>query len=150
MRKSGRPETIIGAYLADKLERWPKLSTDNPDSFISFAGFLRQLVQVFLLHELTPDLHSSTVLSVAKENPFNDKKVDRKFHPQKKLITQIHLKDWIDKNAEACKFMPGAHNKNSFYGRTHQLGKLEQRINARKNYPLCSQSHKFRKRKKNE
>ena len=81
MRRFGRPETIIGAYLADKLERWPKLSTGNPDSFNAIAAFLRQFVQIFLLHELTTDLRSSAVLSVAKENSCNDNKVDRKFHP---------------------------------------------------------------------
>ena len=68
-RRFGRPQTVIAAYL-DKLERWPKPSTDNPDSFISFAAFLRQLVQSFLLHEFTPDLQSSAVLRVAKEKLF--------------------------------------------------------------------------------
>ena len=54
-RRLGRPQNVIAAYL-DNLERWPKPSTGNPDSFISFASFLRQLVQTVLLQEFTPDL----------------------------------------------------------------------------------------------
>ena len=38
-RRFGRPQTVITAYL-NKLKRWPKPSTDNPDTFISFAAFL--------------------------------------------------------------------------------------------------------------
>ena len=57
----------------------------------------------------------------------------------------IHFKDWIDKYAEACEDRPRTHNRNSLYERTHQRGKSEQRINARKNCPLCSQSHNLGK-----
>ena len=55
----------------------------------------------------------------------------------------IHFKDWIEKYAEACEDMPRTHN--SFYERTHQRGKSEQRINARKICPLCLQSHNLGK-----
>ena len=55
----------------------------------------------------------------------------------------ILFKDWIDNYAEACEDMPRTHN--SFYERTHQRGKSEQTINARKICPLCSQSHNLGK-----
>ena len=146
-RRFGRPQTIIAVYL-DKLERGPKPSTDNPDSFISFAAILRQLVQTFLLHEFTPDLQSSAVLRVGKEKQspaiiinWNENVI------LKELVNPnlIQFKDWIDKYAEACEDMPRTHQRNSFYERTHQRGKSEQRINARKNCPFCSQSHNLGK-----
>ena len=65
-RRFGKPQTVIAAY-PDKMELWPKPSTDTPDNFISFAAFRRHLVQTFLLYEFTPDLQSSAVLRVAKE-----------------------------------------------------------------------------------
>ena len=57
----------------------------------------------------------------------------------------IHFKCWIDKYTKAFEDMPRNHNKNSFYERTHQRGKSEQRINAKTNCPLCSQSHNLGK-----
>ena len=64
---------------------------------------------------------------------------------RKELVNSnlIHFKDCIDKYAEACEDMPRTHN--SFYERTHQRGKSEQRINAGKICPLCSQSQNLRK-----
>ena len=88
-RRFGRPQTFIAAY-HDKLERWPKPSTDNPDSFISFLAFLRQLVQTFLLHKFTPDLQSSTVLSVANEKLSPAMLINgTKMSSAKNLLTQI-------------------------------------------------------------
>ena len=55
----------------------------------------------------------------------------------------IHFIDWIDKYGEAGEDMPRTHN--SFYARTHQSGKSEQRTNARKICPLCSQSRNLGK-----
>ena len=137
-RRFVRPQTVIAAY-PDKMERWRKPSTDNPDSFISFSAFLRQLLQTFLLHGFTPDLQSSAVLRVSPAMiiKWNENVI------RKKLINPnlIHFKDWIDKCAKACEDMPGTHK--SFYERTHQRGKSEQRINAIKICPLCSQSHNF-------
>ena len=109
-----RPQSVIAAYL-DKLT---EPSTDNPDRFISFAAFLRQLVQTFLLHEFTPDLQSCAVLRVAKEKlspamiiKWNENVI------RKELVNPnlIHFKDWIDKYAEACEDMRRTHNRNSFY-----------------------------------
>ena len=147
-RRFGRPQFVIAACL-DKLERWLKPSTDNRDSLISFAAFLRQLLQTFRLHEFTPDLQSSAVLRVAKEKlspamiiKWNENVI------RKELVNPnfIHFKNLIDKYAEACGDMPRTHN--SFYERTHQRGKSEQKINARKICPLCSQSNNLGKYQK--
>ena len=65
-KRFGKPHHVTAAYL-DKLEHWPRPTINNPESFVSFAAFLRQLVQTFILHNFTSDLQSSAVLKIAKD-----------------------------------------------------------------------------------
>ena len=65
-KRFGKPQHVTAAYL-DKLEQWPKPTINNPESFVSFAAFLRQMVQTFILHNFTSDLQSSAVPKIAKD-----------------------------------------------------------------------------------
>ena len=65
-KRFGKSQHVTAAYL-DKLEHWPRPTIINPESFVSFAAFLRQLVQTFILHNFTSDLQSSAVLKIAKD-----------------------------------------------------------------------------------
>ena len=65
-KRFGKPQHVTAAYL-DKLEHWPRSTIINPESFVPFAAFLRQLVQTFILHNFTSDLQPSAVLKVAKD-----------------------------------------------------------------------------------
>ena len=74
-RRIGRPQFVIAAYL-DKLERWPMPSTENPDSFISFAVLLRKLVQEKLSPAIMIVKRDENVIRKELVNPnmiqFND------------------------------------------------------------------------------
>ena len=48
-KRFGKPQHVTAADI-DKLEHWPRPTIYNPESFVSFAAFLRQLVQTIILH----------------------------------------------------------------------------------------------------
>ena len=43
-KQFGKPLHVTAAYL-DKLEHWPRTTINNPESFVSFAAFFRQLLK---------------------------------------------------------------------------------------------------------
>ena len=61
----GSPQHVVTAYLR-RLESWQKMSSLN-HTLVSFSTFLKQLIQTFHNLHFTADLHSSTVLALAKE-----------------------------------------------------------------------------------
>ena len=61
----GSPQHVVTAYIR-RLESWQKMSSLN-HTLVSFSTFLKQLIQTFHNLHFTADLHSSTVLTLAKE-----------------------------------------------------------------------------------
>ena len=103
-KRFGKPQHVTAAYL-DKLDHWPRPTINNPDSFVSFAAFLRQMVQTFKLHNFTPDLQSSTVLKIAQDKLAPAMIIRWNEYVLRQAIVQpnlIHFEDWIDNYAEAC------------------------------------------------
>ena len=62
----GAPQYIVTAYI-HRLENWAHISSQNPQTLVSFFTFLQQLVQTFINLRFTVDLQSSTVLTIAKK-----------------------------------------------------------------------------------
>ena len=60
----GSPQHVVTAYIR-RLESWQKMSSLN-HTLVSFSTFLKQLIQTFHNLHFTADLHSSTVLTLAK------------------------------------------------------------------------------------
>ena len=125
-RRIGRPQVVIAAYL-DKLERWPMPSTENPDSFISFAVLLRQLVQEKLSPAIMIVKWDENVIRKELVNP-----------------NMIQFKDLIDMYAEACKDMPCTHNKHSFDENTPKR-KFRTKIQPQIEVSALSTNTKFKK-----
>ena len=61
----GSPQHVVKAYIR-RLGSWQKKSSLN-HTLVSFSTFLKQLIQTFHILHFTADLHSSTVLTLAKE-----------------------------------------------------------------------------------
>ena len=94
----------MSAYLT-QLEQWPRTRMDDPSSFVSFASFLRRLVQTFRLHHFESDLKASAVVKVAKEKLTTPMTIRWNQHVRSMRIEQPNLADfadWISTYAEAC------------------------------------------------
>ena len=78
---------------------------DDPSSFVSFASFLRRLVQTFRLHHFESDLNPSAVVKVAQEKLTTPMTIRWNQHVRSMRIEQPNLADfadWISTYAEAC------------------------------------------------
>ena len=146
-KRFGKPQHVTAAYL-DKLEHWPRPTINNPESFVSFAAFLRQLVQTFILHNFTSDLQSSAVLKIAKDKLAPTMIIRWNEYVLRQAIVQpnlIHFKDWIDNYAEACEDLSTSqrptNQENSSSRRSNRL--FQQQSNKR--CPLCGYSHNLGK-----
>ena len=62
-----RQHVVVSAYLT-QLEQWPKTRMDDPSSFVSFASFLRRLVQTLQLHHSESDLRASAVVKLPRKS----------------------------------------------------------------------------------
>ena len=93
-----KPHHVTAAFL-DKLEHWPRPIINDPESFVSFAAFFRQMVQTFMLHNFTSDLQSSAVLKTAKDKIAPTMIIRWNKYVLRQAIVQpnlIHFKDWIN------------------------------------------------------
>ena len=143
----GKPQHDTAAYL-DKLEHWPRPTINNPESFVSFAAFHRQMVQTFILHNFTSDLQSSAVLKIAKDKLVPTMIIRWNEYVLRQAFVQpnlIHIKYWIDNYAEACEDLSTSqrpfNQENSSSRRSNKL--FQQQSNKR--CPLCGCSHNLRK-----
>ncbi|XP_075264848.1 uncharacterized protein LOC142357013, partial [Convolutriloba macropyga] len=146
-KRFGKPQHVTAAYL-DKLEQWPRPTINNPESFVSFAAFLRQMVQTFILHNFTSDLQSSAVLKIAKDKLAPTMIIRWNEYVLRQAIVQpnlIHFKDWIDNYAEACEDLSTSqrptNQENSSSKKSNRL--FQQQSNKR--CPLCGYSHNLGK-----
>ena len=106
IRKFGKPQHVVSAYLA-QLEQWPRTRVDDPSSFVSYASFLRRLVQTFRLqlHLFESDLKASAVVKVAKKKLTTPMTIHWNQHVRSMRIEQPNLADfadWIRTYAEVC------------------------------------------------
>ena len=146
-KRFGKPQHVTAAYL-DKFKQWPRPTIKNPDSFVSFAAFLRQMVQTFILHNFTSDLQSSAVLKIAKVKLAPTMIIRLNEYLLRQAIVQpnlIHFKDWIDNYAEACEFLSTSqrptNQENSSSRRSNGLFQKQ----SNKRCPLCGYSHNLGK-----
>ena len=126
----------------------------TPERFVSFAAFLRQLVQMFILHNFTADFQSSAVLRIAKDKLAPTMIIRWNEYVLRQAIVQpnlIHFKEWIDNYAEACEdlstsqrptnqensssrrsnrlFQQQSNKRCPLFGYSHNLGKFKQFLN---------------------
>ena len=62
----GDPSIVVNAFI-NQLETWRPNNDYNKQSFVSFASFLKRLVQAFEYLGFKADLQSSTLMQTAKE-----------------------------------------------------------------------------------
>ena len=62
----GNPSIVVNAFIS-KLEAWRPNNDYNKQNFVSFASFLKHLVQAFEYLGFKTDLQSSTLMKKAKE-----------------------------------------------------------------------------------
>ena len=62
----GDPSFVVNAFI-NKLEAWRPINHYNKQIFVSFASFLKRLVQAFESLGFKADLESSTLMKKAKE-----------------------------------------------------------------------------------
>ena len=143
----GKPQHVTAAYL-DKLEHWPRSTINNSKSFVSFAAFLRQMVQTFTLHNLTSDLQSSAVLKITRDKRAPTMTIRWNKYVLRQAIVQpnlIHFQDWIDNYAEAFEDLStsqrSTNQENSSSRRSNRL--FQQQNNRR--CPQCGCSHNLGK-----
>ena len=99
----GRPYGVTAAYL-DKLERWPKSSTDNPENFNHSKFPL----------EIGANSAKSAVLRPSEQKPAMIIKGNQNvIHNEVVNPNRFYFRDWIDKYAKTCENMPRNHNKYS-------------------------------------
>ena len=146
-KRFGKPQHVTAAYL-DKLEHSPRPTIDNPENFVSFAAFLRQMVQTLMLHNFTSDLQSSAAFKIAKDKFAPTMIIRWKEYVLRQAIVQpklIHFKDWIDNYAEACEDLSTSqrptNQENSSSRKSNRL--FQQQSNKR--CPLCGYSHNLEK-----
>ena len=66
MDQFGNPSIVVNAFI-NKLEAWRPNNDYNKQNFVSFASFLKHLVQAFEYLGFKADLQSSTLMKKAKE-----------------------------------------------------------------------------------
>ena len=104
IRKFGKRKHVLSEYLT-QLERWPKTRMDDRSIFVSFASFLRHLVQTFRLHHFESDLKASAVVKVAKEKLTTLMTIRWNQHVRSMRKEQPNLADFADgicAYTEAC------------------------------------------------
>ena len=77
-KRFGKPQHVTSAYL-DKMEQRPRPTINDSESLVSFAAFLRQMVQTFIPHNFTSDHHYPAVPKIAKGKlaPKNDYQMEQ-------------------------------------------------------------------------
>ena len=119
---------------------------DDPSSFVSFASFLRRLVQTFRLHHFESDLKASAVVKVAREKLTTPMTIRWNQHVRSMRIEQPNLADfadWISTYAEACEDVSPQRPQRTdrverpFQGQKHSNIDLQ----ASSNCQLCSGDH---------
>ena len=63
----GAPTIVVNAFI-NQFEYWKSSNDYNKQNFVTFAEFLKRLVQVFQYLGYTADLQSSTLMKKANEN----------------------------------------------------------------------------------
>ena len=145
IRKFEQSQHVVSGYLTQH-EQWPKTRMDDPSSSVSFASFLRRLVQTFQLHHFESDLKASAVVKIAKKKVTTPRTIRWNQHVRRMIIEQPNLAnfaDWISKYAEACKnFFPQRPQKTERFERLSQGQKhLDIILQASSNCQLCSGDH---------
>ena len=143
IRKFGKPQHVVSAYLT-QLEQWPRTRMDDPSSFVSFASFLRRLVQTFRLHHFESDLKASAVVKVAKEKLTTPMTIRWNQHVRSMRIEQPNLADfaeWISTYAEACEDVSPQRQQRTDRVERPSQGQKHIVLQASSNCQLCSGDH---------
>ena len=103
-RRFGNPQHVVSA-LTKELELWQRPQASDHASLISYASFLRKLVQTFNAHGFYADLKSTYLVRIARDKLPWSLKMKWSEH-----IVDINstfpgiedLSNWMDRQARAC------------------------------------------------
>ena len=136
-------------YLQNSVtEQWPQTRMDDPSSFVSFASFMRRLVQTFRIHHFESDLKASAVVIVATEKLITPMTIRWNQEVRSMKIEQPSLadfSDWISTYAEACEDVSRQRPQRTDRVEQHSQGQKHLNIihQASSNSQLCSGDHKL-------
>ena len=127
----GSPQRVVTAYI---LESWQKMSSLN-HTLVSFSTFLKQLIQTFHNLHFNADLHSSTVLTLAKEKLPHHlllKWTEHTVRNNMSTPTLLDFQQWLDIQAKILETLEPACDRSN----EHHLTKdIENQISCLSN--LC-------------
>ena len=110
----GSPQHVVTAYIR-RLESWQKMSSLN-HTLVSFSTFLKQLIQTFHNLHFTAHLHSSTVLTLAKEKLPHHlllKWTEHTVRNNMSTPTLLDFQQWLDIQAKVLETLePASDNSN--------------------------------------
>ena len=138
-RRFGNPQHIVAA-LTKELELWHRPQASDHVTLISYASFLRKLVQTFNAHGFYADLNSTYLVRIARDKLPWSLKMKWNEHLVDNGSPFPGLEDlsiWMDKQARACEHLQdnsfsstdtndGYHSKND-----RNRGKLNHKSNFR-------------------
>ena len=145
----GSPQHVVSAYIK-RLESWSRITTQNPHTLVSFATFLKQMVQTFTDLHYTADLQSSTVLSTAKTKlPHNllTKWTEYTIKSAIEIPTLLHFQHWLEIQAEVIEKLEPflttdtAHQPDSTERDFHRSKPSTSTPKKQRSCPLCNQFH---------
>ena len=102
IRRCGNPKFVVAAFTREL----KKNLSDEPQTFVRFAAFLRKLVHNFELNNYTSELKSSNLTRLARSKlppAVLFKKEKYCLHNQMDYATLKDLTDWLNNYSRACK-----------------------------------------------
>ena len=106
-RRFGNPQHVVAA-LTKELELWQRPQASDHATLISYASFLRKLVQTFNAHGFYADLYSTYLVRIARDKLPWSLKMKWSEHLVDNGSPFPGLEDlsiWIDKQARACEHL---------------------------------------------
>ena len=106
-RRFGNPQHVVAA-LTKELELWQRSQANDHATLISYASFLRKLVQTFNAHGFYADLNSTYLVRIARDKLPWSLKMKWSEHLVDNGSPFPGLEDlsiWMDKQARACEHL---------------------------------------------
>ena len=138
----GSPQHVVTAYIR-RLESWQKMSSLN-HTLVSFSTFLKQLIQTFHNLHFTADLHSSTVLTLAKDKLPHHlllKWTEQTVRNNMSTPTLLDFQQWLDIQAKVLETLEPACDRSNDKERSSSTAAAKTSKFKSLACPICAAPH---------
>ena len=136
-RRFGNPQHVV-AILTKEFELWHRPQASNHVTLISYASFLRKLVQTFNAHDFYADLNSTYLVRIARDKLPWSLKMKRSEHLVDNGSPFPGLEDlsiWMDKQARACEHLQdNSFSSNNTNDGNHKNDRSRGKFNHKSNF----------------